>query len=131
LEVAARDARLLQTRCTRDEALVAQYRRINAALAESDWAQLTSQMSQCLPDDVWLDSFYITEGAKLRLTGKSYTEDGVFEFVKWLGEVPRLANVAIDGTRSERLPSGNGLQFDIQGEISGPSEHKGGNDERG
>jgi Tfp pilus assembly protein PilN len=131
LEVDARDARLLQTRCVREQALSEQYQRIDAALAEADWAQLTGQMAQCLPDDVWLDSFHVTEGAKLRLTGKSYSEDGVFEFVKWLGEVPRMDNVAIDGTRNERLPSGNGLQFDIQGEISRLNEHEGGNDETG
>jgi hypothetical protein len=122
LEVQVRDARMQKMKLMNDQQMLGHYRSIEAALVDTDWSTLSTHIAQCLPADAWLDSFHVGQDGQVALSGGSYSEDGVFEFVRWLSQVPRLENIAIDGTRPGRFAGGSGTQFDVHGTISASSE---------
>ena len=66
----------------------------------------------------------VGQDGEVKLVGGSYSEDGVFEFVRWLSAVPELANVAIDGTQPGRFAGGTGTQFDVHGDIAVHAEDR-------
>lgn len=118
---AARDVRLQQTRIAQSQDLAQQYATVAAGLGEVRLADIAQHLAQALPDDVWLETITLEASGRLTLTGGSYSEDGIYEFAKHLGRVPKLTNVAVDGTRPAQFPQGNGTQFDIHGELSAMS----------
>ena len=92
--------------------------RIKSTLADSDWRQVASGIGICLPDDVWLDSMNVDADGLLAISGGSYSEDGVYELVRWLRQSPLVDHVALSGTRPTRLRTGPATQFDIQCNVS-------------
>jgi hypothetical protein len=65
------------------------------------------------------------------LAGASFTEDGVFEFVRWLERFPELTHVALSGTRPTRLTIGPATQFDVRCDFIGASKRQESNDGNG
>jgi Tfp pilus assembly protein PilN len=131
VESEARDVRLQQSRFAQSRELLDNYQRIAAALNDARLADLAKRLTQCLPDDVWLESVSLEHPGRLVLSGGSYSEDGVFEFAKHLATVPQLANVAVDGTRPVQFPSGSGMHFDVHGEIADDAQQEDPTDDRG
>ena len=41
-----------------------------------------------MPDDVWLDRLTFLDGKSASLSGASYTDGGVYDFVGYLKQVP-------------------------------------------
>ena len=124
LELEVRDARLMQIKTMNEQQLVTGYRAIESALRTPDLGDLVRTVAHCLPADTWLDSINIEQDGSVRMIGGSYSDDGVFEFARWLAGVPQLANVAVDGTRPGHFPGGPGLQFDVHGEITAWSDEE-------
>jgi hypothetical protein len=113
----------LQTQSNLQE--IAHLQRISAGIISPPWNELSAKISQCLPDDVWLDDFRVDSQGRLQMVGASFTEDGVFEFVRSLEKFPELKHVALSGTRPTRLDIGPATQFDVRCDFSGASGKKG------
>ena len=131
VESGARDVRLQQKRLGQAHGWIQSYEKMSAGLTELPLAEITAHVVQSLPDDVWLESIVFDPDRRMSFTGGSYSDDGVFEFAKYLERITGLANVAVDGTRPAQFPGGKGTQFDVHGEVAGQAVKEGSNDDRG
>lgn len=71
------------------------------------------QLGQCLPEDVWLKQMRLSEQDQIALSGSSYTEGGVYDFVRHLEESPSFHEVALRGTGVDQTPKGPATSFEI------------------
>jgi Tfp pilus assembly protein PilN len=124
LEPQRSEARLLRMRAMNDQHDIEQLTRIGEHVHSLAWNELAATISQCLPEDVWLDDMKVDGQGRLQLVGASFTEDGVFEFVRWLEQVPMLEHVALSGTRPTHLGIGPATQFDVRCDFTGKSDRE-------
>ncbi len=89
-------------------------RELDERLPKPDWSQLVTRISQSMPDDVWLDRISLRGGELAALSGASYTDGGVYDFVGYLKEVPDISQINLQGTGSGQSPTGPTTSFDIQ-----------------
>ncbi len=124
-------ARTLRSDAMQDQQELGALVQIRHGIASPPWNEIALRISQCLPDDVWLDDFRVDGQGRLQLAGASFTEDGVFEFVRWLEQFPELKHVALSGTRPTRLDVGPATQFDVRCDFAGGANAKEGDDDNG
>jgi hypothetical protein len=96
------------------DAKLAQLAALEQRLPQPNWQQIVGRITQSMPDDVWLDRFTVQDGKHARLTGASYTDSGVYDFVSNLKQVPDLAEIALEGTGVGQSPTGPTTNFDLQ-----------------
>lgn len=72
----------------------------------------------CLPDDVWLARLSIADQRDVKLTGASYSESGVYDFVRYLNVAPALEQVALEGTGLGHTQQGPSTTFDLKFKLS-------------
>lgn len=125
------EARQLRMQAMNDKQETRHLLRIGQELRSPAWDQLAASISQCMPEDVWLDDMRFDGQGRLQLVGASFTEDGVFEFVRWLEKIPALEHVALSGTRPTRLDIGPATQFDVRCDFAGRNEIKEPRDDNG
>jgi Tfp pilus assembly protein PilN len=83
-------------------------------LPQSDWQQILSRISQSMPDDVWLDRLVLHDGRSAAISGASYSDSGVYDFVNYLKQVPDVAEIALEGTGTGQSPTGPTTSFNLQ-----------------
>jgi len=76
--------------------------------------QVLNRVSQSMPDDVWLDRLSIHDGQSAALSGASYTDSGVYDFVGYLKVVPDVAEIALEGTGVGQSATGPTTNFTLQ-----------------
>lgn len=79
---------------------------------------LVVRLGQCLPADVWLKDMRLQEHDHISVAGASYTESGVYDFVRYLEESPSFQEVALRGTGVDQTPKGPATSFDIELELA-------------
>ena len=100
------------------------------------WDRVLRQISQVLPEDVWLTSLTSASGqtadastttgavgpagASVTLIGSTYSQRGVARFLARLGVIPALANVQLLSSASVELEPRRLVQFTIQADRQGP-----------
>jgi hypothetical protein len=124
LEPQQAEARHLRMRSVSDKQEVAYWQEITKGVRTTNWNELSTAISQCLPQDVWLDDVRVDAQGRLQLVGASFTEDGVFQFVRYLEQLPGLHHVALGGTRPTRLDVGPATQFDVRCDFNGRNDRK-------
>jgi hypothetical protein len=67
-----------------------------------------------MPDDVWLDRLAFRDGTSASLTGASYTDGGVYDFVAYLKQAPGITEIALEGTGVGQSATGPTTSFDLQ-----------------
>jgi hypothetical protein len=67
----------------------------------------------CLPDDVWLKELKFDDRGSATVVGASYTEESVYDFVRYLDEAPTYHDVALRGTGVEQTPQGPATSFGV------------------
>ncbi len=87
---------------------------LDRQLPKPDWSQLVTHITQSMPDDVWLDRVSFEDGQRASLSGASYTDGGVYDFVGYLKEVPDISQINLQGTGSGQSRNGPTTSFDIQ-----------------
>jgi Tfp pilus assembly protein PilN len=120
LSVAQARARELELRRGASITKLAQLDKLAAQLTMPPTAEMLRRIAHCMPSDVWLNSLSITEEKNLALTGSSFLEAGVFDFVRWLELAPGIGNVALRGTQSGQSQAGPTVNFDIELVLSDP-----------
>ena len=100
------------------------------------WDRVLSQISQVLPEDVWLTSLTSASGAtadastttgavgpagpSVTVIGSTYSQRGVARFLARLGVVPALNNVQLLSSASLDLKPRDIVQFTIQANVRAP-----------
>jgi len=113
---ASADAALVAEKSARISAL-------SAALADRiAWDRVLRQISQVLPEDVWLTSLASKSGAaataavpgappepaRVVLNGSTYSQSGVARFLSRLSVVPALTNVTLQSSTAAEATGGGG-----------------------
>jgi len=124
-EVQQQRTRIVRQTIIKDQVKIDHLRRISSGVNHAAWNEIATGIGNCLPNDVWLDTINVSPEGRLSLTGASYSEDGVFEFVRWLRASPLVEHVALGGTRSTGGRNGLATHFDIQCDIAGSIDQKG------
>jgi Tfp pilus assembly protein PilN len=93
-------------------------RQIDSQLLNPPWNDLISMIGHCLPQGTWLDNVRIDHSGLVSVTGTSATEDTVFEFVRYLKQVPLLTNVNLEAQRPTRVANGRAITFEIKCEYT-------------
>ena len=86
------------------------------------WDEILRQVSQVLPEDVWLSSLTTSTDAtgtspKVTLTGQTYSQDGVARFLSRLSILPALANVQLQTSTMGSTGTTGTVQFVIVADI--------------
>ena len=100
------------------------------------WDRVLSQISQVLPEDVWLTSLTSASGqtadastttgavgpagASVTLIGSTYSQRGVARFLARLGVIPALTSVQLLSSASLDLKPRDLVQFTIQATVKSP-----------
>ena len=106
--------RELQLNLAAADAKLTQLRRLEEQLSSSNWNRLLTRIAQSMPDDVWLDGLVFRDASKVSLSGASYADGGVYDFVAYLKQVPEIAEIALEGTGVGQSPTGPTTSFDLQ-----------------
>ena len=99
------------------------------ALAEklplSNWGGLLQHIAQSMPDDVWLDRITLRDRDTASLSGASYTDGGVYDFVNYLKQVPEISDIDLEGTGVGHTPTGPTTSFNLELSLAqSPDDHK-------
>jgi Tfp pilus assembly protein PilN len=87
---------------------------LESKLPETDWEELLQHIAQSMPDDVWLDRITLRDSSTASLTGASYTDGGVYDFVSYLKQVPEIKQIDLEGTGIGHTPTGPATSFDLE-----------------
>jgi hypothetical protein len=91
-----------------------QLQALEKELPQPEWQQILDRISQSMPDDVWLDRVTFHDAQSATLSGASYTDDGLYDFVGFLKQVPDIAEIALEGTGAGQSPTGPTTNFTLQ-----------------
>jgi Tfp pilus assembly protein PilN len=83
-------------------------------LPRPNWGQLLTRIAQSMPDDVWLERLACSDARTAVLTGASYADSGIYDFVGYLEHVPGIGEIALQGTGVGHSASGPTTSFDLQ-----------------
>jgi len=83
-------------------------------LPKPNWSQLLTRIAQSMPDDVWLERLTCADARTAVLSGASYADSGIYDFVGYLEHVPDIREIALQGTGVGRSVKGPTTSFDLQ-----------------
>jgi len=92
------------------------------------WDRVLRQISQVLPEDVWLTNLTTqtasaaaaTGTPKVVLNGSTYSQSGVARFLSRLAVVPALANVTLMSSTTVEADSGSVVTFTVVADVKQP-----------
>jgi Tfp pilus assembly protein PilN len=99
------------------------------------WDRVLSQISQVLPEDVWLTSLTSQSGpadpsattgavepsgASVTIIGSTYSQRGVARLLARLGVLPALSDVQLVSSSTQEMKPKNIVQFTIQATVKAP-----------
>ncbi len=76
--------------------------------------EIVARLGHCMPSDVWLNRLEISGMKTIQITGASYLEAGVFDFVNWLDQAPGFEDVALRSTRPGQSATGPAIDFTVE-----------------
>jgi len=119
-ELSVVQARALELRLktTSFEAKLAQIKVLANGMQVWPSGGIVARIGHCMPSDVWLSRLTIEDMHSLQLSGSSYLEAGVFDFVRWLELAPAFEDVALKGTKAGRSSTGPVIDFNVELNLS-------------
>ncbi|HMP06467.1 MAG TPA: PilN domain-containing protein, partial [Lacipirellulaceae bacterium] len=114
LAVSAARATELRLRLITAEAKLTQLGQLAARLPGALAGEAIRRIGWCLPSDVWLSQVTVAQGTRIRLTGASYLEAGVYDFVRWLELAPGFKEVALKRTSATVGATGPATSFEVE-----------------
>jgi len=82
-----------------------------------NWSSILDDVGRSMPRGVWMSQFTVDGAGVVVISGTSHSEEGVFEFVKYLKRVPDMWSVSLEGTQATFLPTGPAVSFTLRGAI--------------
>jgi Tfp pilus assembly protein PilN len=102
-----------------------QLKELEHRLPATNWSRLLTRIAQSMPDDVWLEGLSFQDAKSAKLTGASYADGGVYDFVGYLKQVPDIAQIALAGTGVGRSATGPTTSFELQLSLGPGSKNAG------
>ncbi len=96
------------------DAKLAELRELEHRLPQPNWGRLLTRIAQSMPDDVWLERLACADAKTALLSGASYADGGIYDFVGYLQKVPGIREIALQSTGAGRSASGPTTSFDLQ-----------------
>jgi len=118
LALAQGRARELRLKFSSLDSKLAQFKVLATGMQALPTASTVTRLGHCMPSDVWLSRLTIEDMQSVRLSGASYLEAGVFDFVRWLELAPAFEDVALRGTKAGQSASGPVINFDVELNLS-------------
>ncbi len=78
-----------------------------------DWNNIIKFVGRALPQGTWLNDVKIQYDATITLTGASFTNDGIYDYVQLLQDSRLFDYVTLEGTTQSGFASGPAVQFEI------------------
>ncbi|HEY4234410.1 MAG TPA: PilN domain-containing protein [Lacipirellulaceae bacterium] len=125
LEPVRAQARVTELTLSVAEHKLAELKQLESRLPRANWGRLLTRIAQSMPEDVWLDGLVVQDTHLARLTGASYADSGVYDFVGYLKQVPDIAQIALEGTGTGRSQTGPTTSFELQLSLSPESNPAG------
>ncbi|MCH8922963.1 MAG: PilN domain-containing protein [Planctomycetes bacterium] len=91
----------------------AQFSALENELSNPAWSEALSHVGHCMPNDVWLERFDAAGDGTVTMSGSGYTDDAVYELVRWLQQAPGISGVSLEGTRTGSGRTGRVIKFDV------------------
>ena len=126
LEPIVTRANELRLQLTAAEGKIVQLEKMSGKLRHPNWQQLLTRVSQCMPDDVWLERLIVRDGQFATLGGASFTDSGVYDFVSYLKQVPDVTEIALEGTGVSQNETGPTTTFDLKAMLANYSDKRDG-----
>lgn len=104
----------LRLQLTAADAKLQQLNALANQLPKGQWHQVIGRIGQSMPDDVWLDRLSVRDGQSAAISGASYTDNGVYDFVGHLKQVPEVEEIALEGTGVGQSPTGPTTNFELK-----------------
>jgi hypothetical protein len=105
------------------QAKLKQLAALDMRLPKTDWSGVLRHISQSMPLDVWLDRLSVQDGQAAALSGASYSDNGVYEFVGYLKQAPGVADIALESTGVGQSPTGPTTNFELKVSLSDFAAH--------
>ena len=93
---------------------LSQLQALDKQLPQPQWQAILGHIGQSMPDDVWLDRISFHDGESAALSGASFTDGGVYDFVGYLKQVPDIAEIALEATGVGQSATGPTTNFTLQ-----------------
>ena len=124
-------ARELQLKLVAARGKLMQLDRLAETVQSLPAGDIIRRIGHCMPSDVWLSRLVVDEMQAVKVTGESYLEAGVFDFVRWLEQSPYFTDVALRSTRPGISAAGSAINFDVElnfGDSNSPAKEVARND---
>jgi hypothetical protein len=122
---ACAEATELRLNLIASERKLAELAALEKKVHQPNWQQVLTHIGQSMPDDVWLDRLTFQDARSAAISGASYSDSGVYDFVGFLKGVPDIAEIALEGTGAGQSPTGPITSFNLQLTLA---RHSGGTD---
>lgn len=86
---------------------------LKAKIPTVHWNEILKSAGRALPQGTWLKSLTIEEQSQIVISGASFTDDAIFDYLGKLSDSTLFEHVTIRATRSIRLRSGPAFEFEI------------------
>ena len=106
----------------------AHLRALKRAINNPQWDQFLRNIAGAMPRDVWLGALIADAETGISIRGRSFTEESVFELVRWLESGPMLTQVAPKGTRDAHFAGDPIVEFDVECKLVDLDGQSGGDD---
>ena len=105
------------------EAKIKYLTKIESQISRPMWHDFLAQVGGCLPKGVWLESLQVDRDGHVTLHGPSFSEEGIYQFIKQLQGIPAVQHPALEQTRPIQLANGPATVFDVKCVLNGRSGH--------
>lgn len=112
-----------QTELAATDAKIKYLSNIEAQISRPMWHDFLAQVGGCLPKGVWLESLQVDREGNVTLQGPSFSEEGIYQFIKQLQGIPVVKQPALEQTRPIQLGNGPATLFDVKCVLNGRSGH--------
>ncbi len=95
---------------------------IRKELAWVDWSQMLAKLARCAPDSLWLSRLQIDASGKISMTGTTWDENSVHEFMSWVERSPDWEHSELISTRPAQFRSRASVEFDVECAVTAPDK---------
>lgn len=88
-------------------------KKIEAGVFNPGWHKLLSLIGRSMPEPVWLEGIRVDQTGAVTITGPSRTQDAIFDFVRYLQQIPVLEDVNLESQVPVNV-DGPAIRFDIK-----------------
>ncbi len=107
------EAKELRLQLLRSERKLSQLEHLADGLHAVPANDVLNRIGQCMPNDVWLQQLEINDMQSVQISGASFMEAGVYDFVRWLEQAPGLNEVALQATQAGNSQAGPTVNFGL------------------